>query len=432
MERTEQGKGGWLHRPALKCFLLLCPWLLTQSLPAQDTLRIGLKQADSLLLARNLDLVAAHFEIDKAEAARVQARLFNNPQVSSEWSVRPDRGSLLDVGPHGQKVVAVEELFRIAGQRGLGIKEAIARKRMSEAQYAEFAAAVRARLHGDLYRQYYLLRAITSLSSQLELLKGVAEAYSVQFDKGNVSLKEATRLRASYFELNDQRVLLEQELNGLATELRTLLADDRAVLFVPSASELRLTPDLPNDTAQLVRSALGNRGALVAAQADLEAKSLDVKLQRRSNVPDFSLGGVYDQNGSYLPNYTAFTAGFSLPILDRGQGRIRLARATEDQSRAQLFSVQRLVRQQVLRAVADITLLREQYTSTSTGFDDQLDQLSEGLIGNYIKRNISLLEFTDLFESYTAAIIRVNTLKADLQNAYEQLEFATGTALIPR
>ena len=398
----------------------------------QDTLRIALKDADAMLMARNLDLVAQHFEIDKAEAARIQARLFNNPQVSTEWSVRPERGSFFDVGPNGQKQLAIEELFRIAGQRGLGIREAVARRKMTEAQYAEFVAALRLRTHSDLYRQFYLSRALVAVNSQLDLLKGVADAYGGQYDKGNVSLKEATRLRTSYFDLNDQRVGLEKELNAVQAELRTLLVDDRTIVVQPSASELQLVRPLPADTSLLVRTALTNRGAVVAAQAELEAAELDLKLQRRSNVPDLSLGALYDQNGSYLPNYTAITAGFSLPILDRGQGRIRLAQAVQDQSRTQLAATQRVIRQQVLQANADLSLLQQQYTSTSTGFEEQLDQLSESLIGNYLKSNISLLEFTDLFESYTSAIIRVNTLKADLQNAYEQLEFAAGTKLFDR
>lgn len=398
----------------------------------QDTLRLALKDADAMLMSRNLDLVAQHFEIDKAEAARVQARLFNNPQVSTEWSVRPERGAFFDVGPNGQKQLAIEELFRIAGQRGLGIREAVARRKMTEAQYAEFVAALRLRTHSDLYRQFYLSRALVAVNSQLDLLKGVADAYGAQYDKGNVSLKEATRLRTSYFDLNDQRVSLEKELNAVQAELRTLLSEDRTIVVQPSASELQLVRALPADTASLVRTALTNRGAVVAAQAELEAAQLDLKLQRRTNVPDLSLGALYDQNGSYLPNYTAITAGFSLPILDRGQGRIRLAQAVQDQSQAQLAATQRVIRQQVLQANADLSLLQQQYTSTSTGFEEQLDQLSESLIGNYLKSNISLLEFTDLFESYTSAIIRVNTLKADLQNAYEQLEFATGTSLFAR
>ncbi|MFT3886171.1 MAG: TolC family protein [Flavobacteriales bacterium] len=409
--------------------LLFVPCLATH---AQDTLHVSVHAADSLLITRNLDLIAQHYEIDKAEAMKAQAKLFNNPDIATEWSVRPANGSFFDIGPNGQKAVTFTELFRIAGQRGLGIRVADAQKKLSEAQYAELSAALRYQLHADLYRQYFVRRALTEISSQLELLRGVVVAYAVQAEKGNVSLKESTRLHASYFDLNDQRVQLEKEENALQQELRLLLADDRPIACTPTAGEIAPMRMLPADSLQLMNTALTNRALVAQAEAALEASETDLKLQRRSTVPDLALGGTYDQNSNYLPNYTGLNVGFSLPLFDRNQARVRLAKAQVAQAKAGLDATQRSVRQQVVRALDDLRLLQEQYNGTAAGFDDQLDQLSESLVGNYLKSNISLLEFTDLFESYTSAIIRVNTLKAELQTAYEELEFATGQRLFAR
>lgn len=401
-------------------------------LRAQDTLHVSVHAADSLLIVRNLDLIAQHYEIDKAEAAKAQAKLFNNPAIYAEWSVRPDKGPFFDVGPNGEKVLSFTELFRIAGQRGLGIRVADAQKRITQAQYAELVAALRYQLHADLYRQYFVRRALTEISSQMALLQNVVNAYATQAEKGNVSLKESTRLHASYFDLNDQRVELEKEENALQQELRVLLVEDRAIACAPTAAEIMPVRALPTDTAQLMTAALANRALVAQAQAAYDASDLDLKLQRRSAVPDLSLGGTYDQNGNYLPHYTALTAGLSLPLFDRNQAHVRIARAQLAQAQAGLDATKRGVRQQVVRALDDLQLLQDQFTNTASGFDVQLDQLSESLVGNYLKSNISLLEFTDLFESYTSAIIRVNTLKADLQTAYEELEFAAGQRLFAR
>lgn len=415
-----------------RAFPAVLPLLLASPSIAQDTLHVSIHTADSLLLARSLDLIAQRYEVDKAEADRVQARLFNNPSFQSEWSVRPSTGSFFDVGPNGQKTVAVEQLFRIAGQRSLAVRAAEQRKRLSEAEYAEMAAALRYRLHTDLYQQFFLVRALTAINSQLDLLKGVVDAYGDQYDKGNVSLKEVTRLRASYFALNAQRVDLHQQLNALQQELRTLLVEERTVLATPAPAEVMPVRVLRQDSTALIGLAEQNRARLQAAQAAVDAGELDLKLQRRMAVPDLSLGATYDQNGNYLPDYTALTAGLSIPLFDRNQGRIKRANAELGQARAQLAGAQVSVRQEVLHALADLHVLQDQYTSTSQGFDEQLDQLSESLIGNYTKSNISLLEFTDLFESYNASIIAMNALKADLQNAYEELEFATGQRLFDR
>lgn len=417
----------------LRPLVCVLPFLVfASSVTAQDTLHVNMHQADSLLITRSLDLLAQHYEIDKAEADRVQARLFNNPSLGSEWSIRPSTGSFFDVGPNGEKAFSIDELFRIAGQRSLAIREAEQRTSLSEAQYAELASTLRLRLHSDLHEQFYTSHALATISSQLDLLKGLVDAYGQQYEKGNVSLKEVTRLRASYFDLNDQRMGLERQLNGLQEDLHVLLNDQRAIISQPIAAEVMLIRPLPMDSLALIAQALKNRPQILAANAEIAADSLDLKLQRRTTVPDLSLGVNYDQNGNYLPNYYALTAGFSVPIFDRNQAQIKRAVATLAEAKAQSGSAALGVREEVLRSLADLRSLQSQYTATSEGFGTQLDQLSESLVGNYTKSNISLLEFTDLFESYNSSIIGVDKLKADLQNAYDELEFATGQRLFDR
>jgi hypothetical protein len=46
-----------------------------------DTLRLRLREADSLLVARNLDLIAARYEVDRSKAREVQASVFDVPSV---------------------------------------------------------------------------------------------------------------------------------------------------------------------------------------------------------------------------------------------------------------------------------------------------------------------------------------------------------------
>ena len=46
-----------------------------------DTLHLRLREADSLLVARNLDLIAARYEVDRSRAREVQASVFDVPSV---------------------------------------------------------------------------------------------------------------------------------------------------------------------------------------------------------------------------------------------------------------------------------------------------------------------------------------------------------------
>jgi cobalt-zinc-cadmium efflux system outer membrane protein len=381
----------------------------------------------------SLALVAQRYFVDMAEADRVQAKLFTNPSISTEWSVRPNTGRFFDVAqPNGQMAVHAEKLFRIAGQRSLAVRAAEKRMHLAEAEYAEFAAALRFELHSDLYRQFYLRRAVTAISSQLDLLKDVVDAYGDQFEKGNVSLKEVTRLRTAYFQLNDHRARLTTELNGIQEDLRTLLMEERTIILTPSAREVVPIRTMAQDSLALLALAEANRPQLKAAQAELEAQELELKLEQRMAVPDLALGGTYDRNSNYLPNYTGLNVGISVPLFDRNQGNIKRARAGAEMARSRKEMTRQSVRQEVLRALADMRTLQRHFTTTTRGLDEQLDQLSESLIGNYVKSNLSLLEFTDLFEAYTSGIIAINNLKADLQQAYEELEYVTGQRLFER
>lgn len=407
--------------------------LVTCWLHAQDTLRLDIASADSLLMGRSLALIAQRYEVDKAEADRVQARLFHNPDLSTEWSIRPSTGRFFDVaGPDGQMAVSFEQLFRIAGQRGLAVRAATSRIRMVEAEYADVAASLRFELHSKLYRQFYLVRASNAISSQLDLLKGVVDAYGQQFDKGNISLKEVARLRTAYFQLNDQRTRLRSELNAIEEDLRVLLMEQRVVVATPALTELASIRPLSQDSLTLMTLAETNRPQVLAAQAAAEAGDLDLRLQRRMAVPDLSLGFTYDRNSNYLPNYTGLNAGLAVPLFDRNQGGIKRAQAEALRTRSLLELTRKSVREEVLRALADLRVLQQHYSSTALGLDDQLDQLSESLTGNFVKSNLSLLEFTDLFEAYTNGIIAINSLKADLQQAYEELEYVTGQRLFER
>ncbi|HMN06850.1 MAG TPA: TolC family protein [Flavobacteriales bacterium] len=396
---------------------------------AQDTLHLTFRQADSLLVNRSLALVVKQADIDRAEAGRVQARLFQNPQFSSSWVVGGDRPPYLDIGPQGEQVVAVEKLFRIAGQRSLAMRAAEQRQRVDEAEYAELAAALKRQLHRALVQQYYARRSVAAISSQLELLDKLQGAYGQQYEEGNVSLKEATRLRTAFFALNDQRINLLRQLNELQQQLRDLLGETATVQAAPTQAELGLPPAIPLPDDTLIALAQRQRHAAMAAGEAEEAAATSLKLERRMAVPDLAIGAEYDQWGNLHPKQTSVTLGFSIPLFDRNQGGIKRAEADHRQAQAERRRTQLSVRNQVLLALDNIRVLREQYDATSPGLYEQLDQLSEALVGNYVKNNLKLLEFTDLFESYNTTIIALNQLKADLHGAYDELEFAIGQDL---
>jgi cobalt-zinc-cadmium efflux system outer membrane protein len=400
------------------------------TLRAQDTLRITPAQADSLLITRNLSLIAFHYEVDKAEARKIQEKLFSNPQLSTEWNLyNPTAQKWFDVGRNGQKIIQLEQVFRIAGQRKTSLRLADEEKQMSQWQYYELARSLKYTLHVNYYRYYFLNNAITNIRSRLELLKNVINVYSEQYSKGNVSLQELTRLKSTYFEINNQVNEAQTELVRLQADLQLLLADNRIIWPVPDAAH-EVIFDLPQTTlASLIEQSLNNRPELKVVQSLQTQNQLRYALERKQAMPDLTAGAVYDQAGSYVNNYTALTVGLRVPLFNRNQGKIREAKIGMTQADILLQSRQQEVTREVETAWHVFQLLRDQYTAVGTDFEMQLELLSKGLVSNYSKNNISLLEFTDMFESYNSSILQLNQLKADLNKSYEELNYAVGEDL---
>ena len=71
----------------------------------------------------NLEVIAERYNIDKAEAQVVQAKLFENPVVSLEQNVYNRlNGRYFDFGKQGETIVEVEQLIYIAGQRNKRVR----------------------------------------------------------------------------------------------------------------------------------------------------------------------------------------------------------------------------------------------------------------------------------------------------------------------
>lgn len=397
----------------------------SSSLLAQDTLRITLPQADSLLVTRNLALIASRYDVDMAAAARIQAKLFINPELSTEWSLyNPAKPQWLDAGRSGQKIISLQKVFQIAGQRSTSIKLAEEEKRMTEFQYEALARSLRYELHVAFYRYYYLNSAVHRIDSQLKLLKDLIRVYSEQYQKGNISLQELTRLNTTYFNINRQIKDVQQEQIGLQETLKILLSEDRVVL--PEVSESLSYPVAGVTMDDLVAHALMERPEIKAAKSRQQQHQLRYALARKEAMPDLTAGVLYDQAGSYVNNYTAVTLGMRLPVFNRNQGNIQIARIGVEQSEKMQLATEQKIRNEVQSAWLSFNLLLNQYNEVGEDHEAQLNLLSEGLISNYSKNNISLLEFTDLFEAYNTNIIQYNQLKADLNQSYEELNYAVG------
>ena len=149
------------------------------SIYAQDGKQqlVTLRDAEQCLMTNNLQLLAEHYEINKADAAIIQAKLFDNPVISFEQNVyNRINGRYFDFGKDGQTAVELEQLIYIAGQYINRIKLEKANKEIVQYQFEEVVRTLRSELKKDFIRLFYAIQSQQIYETEISSLAKVIES----------------------------------------------------------------------------------------------------------------------------------------------------------------------------------------------------------------------------------------------------------------
>lgn len=397
---------------------------------AQDSLTLTLHQADSLFLKNNFQLLAERFRIDASQAQVLQAGLYDNPTLSVELSTyNNETKRVLDVGRQGQKTVAIEQLLYTAGKRNKRIALAAEAAHLTGLEMMDLLRGLRFDLRTRFYSIYFQRQTLARFDQQLATLQTTVSAYEKQYGRNNVSLRELLRLKALLFQLNNDRTGIIFQLADDERALRTILSVEAPIR--PIVNEETLTryrlPVQPDDT--LRQMALRRRPDLLAAESLTRQAELNYNLQRALAVPDVRVGGAYDQAGSYINNYVGLSLSTDIPLFNRNQGAIRAAKSQI--SYQNQLQKQRIIQisNEVSTSLQKVREVERRVQTLEQEFSEQFELLNRGVITNFQKGNITLIEFVDLIEAYNDSVQQLNRLKADRVSAYEELNYLIGEDL---
>lgn len=407
--------------------LLLALLLYTASAGAQ--VQLTLAECEERFRRNSFPLLAAKLNVDVARAQVVQARLWENPYLSAEWNLlNPEDGRLLDAGANGQKAAAVQQLIFLGGKKQKEVALASTYVEIAEWELQDLARNLRYQLRQAYYGIYYNELAAEVLGRQMQQLDTLVTAYAVQAGKGNVPLRDLVRLRSLAVSMRASRNELVMTNLELQQRLSLLMGTDSLVAVKPAPGEVsRYERALARTLPELQQLALANRPDLVVAQKSGTAAAQNLRWQQSLAVPDLTLGASYDQRGGAFNNQVNMTLGVPLVLWNRNQGNIRAARSGKE--RADL-----LAEQYQLQVRLEVDLAYRRYLAAQAGQQgidvhtvSDLEDVYQGMVRNFQRRNVSLIEFTDFMESYHQTLIQVNTLRRVLADACEELNHSTGT-----
>jgi cobalt-zinc-cadmium efflux system outer membrane protein len=413
----------WL--PLGLCLLFSC--LLTTAQPPQvDTMRLSLPQAEKLFLDSNLQLLAQRYNVDATQALVIQARLWPNPNFQINQGLYS--GTLKQWFPN-ETSVGLSQLILLAGKRNKQIKLAQENVHLTEYQFFDLLRTLKYTLRTDFFQIYYLQQSARVYDEEIRALSQIVAAFAEQQGKGYISEKEVVRIKAQLYSFQSEYSQLINQITSTESELRLVLQMKPNFFIDPQVDSAALTRLDPSRYSlnQLIDSAYRNRTDLQIAKTNMRINELNYNYQKSLAVPDVSLNLGYDHAGSYLNDYYGIGASIDLPFFNRNQGNIKNAKLQIASSEATQRSTRATVDETVSTSLQKAYAQQRLFQTIDPKFFYDFQRLMHEMVVNYQKRNISILEFLDFYDSYKQNTLQLNTIGFNRISAFEDINYYTGT-----
>lgn len=404
-----------------KLYALLLLVLLNQVVMAQKT--ITLQDCESQFLKNNLFLLASHYNIDAAKAMTIQSRIWDNPIITAELNAyNPERNKYFDIGKEGQKAFGIEQLIYLGGKKRNEVKLAQTNEQLAELQFNDLLRTLKLQLRQSFYTVYYNTKSLEITDKQLVHIEDLINSYSIQAQKGNIPLRDVVRLQSLYLNFKNERMEVVNSSIEEQANLKLLLNSTETIIPDVSKDDFnKYLKIIPFDLKSFEDEAIANRPDYLAKQKEIEANELNVKWQKSLSVPDITLGANYDQRSGAFNKEANMSIGIPLPLWNKNKGNIKNAQVVLAQSKVEKQNFELQLETEITSAWNKWDESRKNYTVIKPTVNSDFEAVYNGILTNFQKRNISLLEFTDFMESYNQANIQLNELKKKLALSGEEL-----------
>lgn len=404
-----------------KLIALLFLILISQAGLAQKT--VTLEDCESQFLKNNLFLLASQYNIDASKALTIQARIWDNPTITAELNAyNPERNQYFDIGKDGQKAFGIEQLIYLGGKKSNEVKLAQANEQLAELQFNDLLRTLKLQLRKSFYTVYYNTKSLETTDKQLAHIEDLINSYSIQAQKGNIPLKDVVRLQSLYLNFKNERMEVVNNNIEEQANLKLLLNSTETVVPIVSDTEFnKYLKTIHFDLKSFQDQAIANRPDYLAKQKEIDANEINVKWQKSLSVPDITVGANYDQRSGAFNKEANLTLGIPLPLWNKNKGNIKYAQTILDQSKVEKQNFDLQLQTEITSAWNKWDESRKNYAVIKPTVNADFDAVYNGMLTNFQKRNVSLLEFTDFMESYNQATVQVNELKKKLALSGEEL-----------
>ncbi len=411
----------------LTCMAVLLCWAGVYAQQPQ-TLDITIKQAEELFFKNNFLLLAQQYNIDKADAAIIQSKVYPNPEVSADVIAYEGQNNVYFPQGRGNNLaVGLEQLIIIGGKRKAQIELVKLDKQVAQEELTDLTRNLQLQIWQSFYTLHNQQKIIEKYNKLLDKLSTLISSYEVQVAKNNIALKDLVRLKSVYVKIN----------NDKSEESKTLIEEQQKLNILLGTTATITTEYSPADAngyagkgflyEDILSKSLENRPDLNQAKLFTESAKVNLSLQRRLAIPDVTIRGGYNQQGDAFNNQYNVGLSIPLPVFDRNRGNIRSAKVQQLESQKNVEYKQLEVQNEVLAAYQNFTRSVDEYTRINSLVNKDFDDVFNGVNTNFQKGNVSMIEFADFFEAYNEAQTEIERVKQQLAIAAAQINYVTGT-----
>jgi cobalt-zinc-cadmium efflux system outer membrane protein len=423
-----------MHKKISFSFIIML--FLVGKLRAQisvDTIQLSFPAAEKIFLQNNLSLLAGKYNIDVNKALIQQAKLWDNPVLSTDQNIYDQQGGFFKHnGETGTFYVQVMQLVRTAGKRNKAIQIATDNTTISQQQFEDLLRTLRFVLKNDMLEVNHLLKIKKVYVKEIEEVNKLVKGMDLQLQIGNVSVKDNLRIKALLFSLQNELVSADAQLIPLQSEIKLLLNNSETKFIAPTLNYKfgELTTALIPNTDTLIQLALSSRPDAKIAQTSVALQNHNLTYQKALAKADVSIGTEFDQRSSYAPNYVGLAISLPLNIFNRNQGNIAAAKFTIQQQQAIADQTYAKIKNDIQSAITKFLFYQGVNNRRQLDFSQQYDALFENMLKSYEQRQMSLLEFIDFMDAYKDNKLKLVEQHNGLVHAIEDLNYAVGAEII--
>ncbi|WP_223598523.1 TolC family protein [Chryseobacterium sp. GVT01B] len=422
-----------------KLFLTLfyIPCFSFFSAQISDTMKISRKEAETIFLAKNLDLIAQKLEISQAEARTVQAKYWPNPKLSiSEvnlwrtYDIEEQPALIGNWGKNTQISAEIEQVIQTAGKRRKNIELQKIEVEGEKYELQEVLRELKKTLRNTITEILYNQEQQKIYQGQIASIEKLTKSYNNQLTLGNISKAEYVRLKAQEIEFKKKLISLKQEIEDQQVELKALLMLPSQTYLVISDSFVMPEKQLSElEVNQWMEKAKENRPDIMIAKNKEKHAVKNLEIQNAMKTPDVAVSIGYDRGGNIMKDFIGLGASMDLPIFDRNKGNIQEAKLEIEKSKLE-------TRKNMLKSENEIVSVFRNYIRTqqvSEEIDESYESTLDGLLVSHEKnfrlRNISMLEYMDFLDTYIGNKMIILDTKKELNQYYENLQYVVGQDL---